>query len=110
MAETRSYIRVTYVAQVYDKPIVTAHTWTDLIAGLDEYYGVGRDPKVEKLGWHPCNSKWPDEYEGHFEYEVDDWNGGTEIEKVNVYCVDFYPHTRYEVETNNVGADHGDYQ
>ena len=45
--------------------------------------------------------------EAAVEYEVDDWNGGTEIEKVNVYCVDFYPYTKYEVETNN---EHGDYK
>ena len=100
-------IKVTYVAQVHHKPVVTAHTWTDLIVGLDDYYGVGRDPKVKKLDWHPYNSKWPDDYEGHFEYEVDDYNGGTEIEKVNVFCVDFYPHTKYKIETNN---EHGDYK
>lgn len=100
-------IKVIYVAQVHHKPVVTAHTWTDLIVGLDDYYGVGRDPKVKKLDWHPYNSKWPDDYEGHFEYEVDDYNGGTEIEKVNVFCVDFYPHTKYEIETNN---EHGDYK
>ena len=107
MAETRSYIRVTYVAQAFNKPVVTAHTWTDLIAGLDEYYGVDADPKVKKLGWKPYNSKYPDAYEGHFEYEVDDFNGGIEVEKVDVYCVEFYPYTKYEVETNN---EHGDYQ
>ena len=43
----------------------------------------------------------------YFEYEVDDYNGGTEIEKVNVFCVDFYPYTAYEIETNN---EHGDYK
>ena len=96
MTETRSYIRVTWVAQAYDKPIVTAHTWDDLVAGVDEYYGAGEDPKVKKIGWSPYDSKYPDEYEGYFEYEVDDFNGGTEIEKVKVYCVEFYPHTKYE--------------
>ena len=104
---TRTYIQVTYVAQVHHKPVVTAHTWTDLIIGLDEYYGVGKDPKVKKLGWYPYDNPYIDSYEGHFEYEVDDWNGGTEIEKVNVFCVEFYPYTKYEVETNN---DHGDYK
>jgi hypothetical protein len=98
MAETRSYIRVTWVAQAYDKPIVTAHTWDDLVAGVDEYYGAGEDPKVKKIGWNPYDSKYPDDYEGYFEYEVDDFNGGTEIEKVKVYCVEFYPHTKYEKE------------
>ena len=98
MVQTRTYVRITYVAQAYDKPIVTAHTWEDLIAGVDEYYGVGHDPKVKKISWNPYDSKYPDEYEGYFEYEVDDFNGGTEIEQVRVYGVDFYPYTIYEVD------------
>lgn len=102
-------IKVTYVAQVYDKPIVTAQRWDHLVAGLDEYYGIGNDPKVKKLDWHPYNSKYPDDYEGYFEYQVDDFNGGTEIEKVKVYCVDHYPTTRYEVVVDdNYGDDDED--
>ena len=95
---TRTYIQVTYVAEAFGKPIVTAHHWEDLIAGLDEYYGVGKDPKVKKQGWYPYDNPYIDSYEGYFEYEVDDMNGGTEIEKVTVFCVDFYPHTKYEKE------------
>ena len=95
---TRTYIQVTYIAQVYNKPVVTAHRWNDLVAGLDDYYGIGNDPKVKKIGWNPYDNPFIDSYEGYFEYEVDDFNGGTEIEKVNVYCVDFYPHTKYEIE------------
>lgn len=98
MTQTRTYIQVTWVAQAYAKPIATAHTWEDLLVGIDDYYGVGNDPKVKKLDWHPYDSKYPDDYEGYFEYEVDDFNGGTEIEKVKVYCVDFYPYTKYEKE------------
>jgi hypothetical protein len=85
----RSYIRVTYVAlSHYDKPIVTAHTFDDLKLGIDEYFGAGH------LEWIPYDSKYPDDYEGHFKYKDD--NG--DIETVKVYCVDFYPETKYEVE------------
>jgi hypothetical protein len=85
----RSYIRVTYVAlSHYGKPIVTAHTFDDLKLGIDEYFGAGH------LEWIPYDSKYPDDYEGHFKYKDD--NG--DIETVKVYCVDFYPETKYEVE------------
>ena len=98
MVETRSYIRVTWVAQAYDKPIVTAHTWDDLVAGVDGYYGVGKDPKVKKIRYTPNDSQYVESFEGYFEYEVDDFNGGIELERVDVYCVEFYPHTKYEKE------------
>ena len=98
---TRSYIRVTYVAMSpYGKPIATAHNEKDLKAGLDEYYGIGQDPKSEYLDWTPYDTKYPDELEGTHRYEVDDQNGGREIEEVKVYGIDFYPNTRYEVEEN----------
>jgi hypothetical protein len=96
----RSYIRVTYVAlSHYGKPIATAHTFDDLKVGIDEYYGIGKDKDVKYLGWFPYDSKYPDDYQGMYIYEVDDFNGGTELEEVKVYCVDFYPITKYEVET-----------
>jgi hypothetical protein len=92
----RTYIRVTWVAvSQWDKPIATAHTFDDLKLGIDEYFGVGKD----QLEWIPYESKYPDDYEGYFKYEVDDFNGGTELEEVRVYCVEFYPHTKYEVDT-----------
>ena len=97
MTDTRTYIRVTYVALTqWGKPIVTAHTEEDLKAGIDEYYGIGTDNKAKYIEWTSNNSKYPDELEGHHIYEVDDFNGGLEFEQVKVYCVDFYPHTRYE--------------
>lgn len=107
MVQTRSYIRVTYVAQVYNRPVVTAHTWDDLVAGVDDYYGIGKDPKSKKIRYTPNDSPYVESFEGYFEYEVDDFNGGIELERVDVYCVEFYPHTKYEVETNN---EHGDYR
>ena len=98
----RSYIRVTYVAlSHWGKPIVTAHTLSDLKAGLDDYYGIGKDPKAKYLDWAPHDSKYPDEFEGSYRYEVDDFNGGLELETVNVYCIEFYPTTKYEVDDDN---------
>jgi len=95
----RTYIRVTYVAMSpYGKPIVTAHTEKDLKAGLDEYYGIGTDSKAKYLDWSTYDTKYPDDLEGSYRYEVDDLNGGTEIEEVKVYCVEFYPYTKYEVK------------
>jgi hypothetical protein len=97
----RSYIRVTYVAlSHWGKPIATAHTFDDLKLGIDEYFGPGKD----QLEWIPYESKYPDEYEGYFKYEADDFNGGTELEEIKVYCVEFYPHTKYEVDDNNPGT------
>ena len=97
MEETRAitYIRTTYVAVLNSKPIATAFTFKDLLLGVDEYYGIGIDPKAECLGFHPYDSKYPDEYEGYFTYRTDNQDGGTEEESVYVYCVDFYPVTRY---------------
>jgi hypothetical protein len=95
----RTRVKVTYVAvSQYGKPIVTAHTEKDLKAGIDEYYGIGTDPKTKYLQWLPYESKYPDAFEGTHIYEVDDHNGGTELEEVKVYCVEFYPYTKYEVE------------
>ena len=92
----RTYIRVTWVAvSQWGKPIATAHTVDNLKLGIDEYFGVGKD----QLEWIPYESKYPDDYEGYFKYEVDDFNGGTELEEVRVYCVEFYPTTKYEVDT-----------
>jgi hypothetical protein len=95
----RTRVKLTYVAvSEWGKPIITAHTQEDLKAGLDEYYGIGTDPKAKYLDWTHYDSKYPDEFEGSYRYEVDDFNGGLELETVNVYCIEFYPHTKYEVE------------
>jgi hypothetical protein len=98
---TRTYIRVTYVAlSHYGKPIATAHTEKDLKDGIDEYYGIGTNNKVKYIEWVGNNSKYPDELEGHHVYEVDDIDAwGWELEHVKVYCVEFYPYTKYEVDT-----------
>jgi hypothetical protein len=60
MVMKRSYIRVTYVAMSpWGVPIVTAHTLSDLKAGLDDYYGIGKDPKAKYLDWTPLKNLFP---------------------------------------------------
>jgi hypothetical protein len=94
-------IKVTYVAVGADgcKPIASAETLESLKLGLDEYYGVVIG-MAKCLNWNPFDSKYPDNYEGHYEYEwfnvvCDDVK--VEIDIVKVYCIDFYPETKYEV-------------
>lgn len=94
-------IKVTYVAVGADgcKPIASAETLESLKLGLDEYYGavIGM---AKCLSWNPFDSKYPDNYEGHYEYE---WLNvvrdkvEVEVDTVKVYCIDFYPETKYEV-------------
>jgi hypothetical protein len=92
---------VTYVAVGADgcKPIASAETLENLKLGLDEYYAVDKG-MAKCLSWNPFDSKYPDEYQGHYEYEWlnvvrDDVK--VEIDTVKVYCIDFYPETKYEV-------------
>jgi hypothetical protein len=100
-------VKVTYVAieteEGYHKPIMTASTFEDLKSGLDDYYGCdGRGG--ECLGFTPYQTKYPDEYEGHYQYKVTmihsdkDKEPTVYIDTVRVYCIDYYPHTTYEVE------------
>lgn len=102
MTTPQTYVRVTWIG-VSDtgRPIASAFTFKDLKAGLDEYYGIGKDPKAQYIKYVPYNSKYPDTYEGYMQYATDDYNGGTEVEEVYIYCVDFYPHTRYTLTLNN---------
>lgn len=96
----RTRVKVTYLAiSQYGKPIISAGSFTDLKTGLDDYYGIGKDPKAKYLDWSPSDNRgYADEYEGYYRYEVDDFNGGLELEEVKVYCIDFWPYTVYEVE------------
>ena len=95
-----SRIKVTYVAMDVDgyKPIMTAETFEDLKKGLDDYYAIDRtDAKC--LGFTAYNTKYPDSYEGYYEYE---WTQiirdekTTEKDTIRVYCVDFYPETKID--------------
>lgn len=94
-------IKVTYVAVDAEtkKPIASAETFDDLRLALDEYYGVVIGV-AKCISWNPFNSKYPDDYEGYYEYEwineVRD-NIKVETDTVKVYCIDFYPETKYEV-------------
>jgi hypothetical protein len=93
-----SRIKVTYVAMDVDgyKPIMTAESFEDLKKGLDDYYAVDRTD-AECVGWFPYNPKYPDSYEGQYQYR---WTHVIKNEKIleldviKVYCVDFFPETR----------------
>ena len=94
-------IKVTYVAMASDgyKPIMTASTLEELKGGLDDYYAVGKG-EAECWGFDPSESKYPDDYVGHFIYA---WKNVTRDEvivikdKVKVYCAEYYPYTTYEI-------------
>ena len=101
---TRTYVKVTYIAVDCDgnKPIMSADSFENLKSGLDKYYGCdGNGGKC--LGFTPHQTKYPDDYEGYFEYKVTMYHSDkdpqqtTYIDKIKVYCVEFHPHTIYEV-------------
>lgn len=102
----KTRVKVTYIAMDSDghKPIVSAGTFEDLKRALDEEYNV-KETEAECLGFTPYNTKYPDEYEGYYEYKfkinIKDFKTNefipTEItDKILVYSVDFYPHTIYK--------------
>lgn len=92
-------VKVTYVALNEGEPIVSASTFDDLRKGLDDYYAVDRTD-AQCLGFVPYETKYPDEYEGHYTYTytsiVRDQKT-TELDVIKVYCIDYFPHTKYEV-------------
>lgn len=88
-------VQVTYIAMQADNgriPIVSASTFENLEKGLDYYYGVDAGYAIKK-GFTIYNTKYPDAYEGYFIYECSDGS----IDEVRVYCIDYYPHTVYEI-------------
>ena len=96
-----SRLKVTYVAMDVDgyKPIMTAASFEELRKGLDDYYAVDRTTS-KCLGFNIYNTKYPDSYEGYYEYE---WVNIIRDEKIierdliKVYCVDFWPETKEEL-------------
>jgi len=95
-----SRVKVTYVAMDSDgnKPIMTAPTLDELKGGLDGYYAVSRG-EAKCWGFYPYETKYPDEYEGHFIYAWKNVIRGEVIiekDKVKVYCTEYYPYTTYE--------------
>ena len=95
-------IKVTYIAIDSDgnKPITSASSFEDLRKALDDYYAVGTG-ESKCLGFFPYDSKYPDEYEGYYEYESKRivWEElHLEKDTIKVYCIEYYPYTEYEVE------------
>lgn len=96
-----TYIKVTYLAlNEHNNPVISAESFDNLKLALDEYCGADKRNTGKYIGFYPYNTKYPDEYEGYFEYECckngNDWNGETYIDKFKVYCIEFYPQTKYE--------------
>ena len=93
-----THIKVTYVALDKDgnKPIMTANTFENLLKGLNDHYGIGKDEGAECLGFRPYNTKYPDDYEGYYEYKysMKVYDISVEyIDQIKVYCVDYHPRT-----------------
>ena len=93
-------VKVTYVAMdnYGVKPITSAGSFEDLRKSLDEYYGVDKGTG-EFVGYTPYYSKYPDEYEGYFEYKSEMIVYGVVeeyVDKIKIYSVEYYPHTVYE--------------
>ena len=94
-------IKVTYVAVDAEakKPIASAETFDDLRLALDEYYAVDRN-EGKCISWNPLDSKYPNDYEGYYKYTWKNVVRGVtylEIDHISVYCINFYPETKYEV-------------
>lgn len=90
-----TYVKVTYIAQNEDnKPITTAHTFADIEKALHVYFGVDK-AQAQCLGFYPYQTKYPDDYEGYFEYSYQH-NGKTCVEKIKIFCIEFFPHTIYQ--------------
>ncbi len=92
-------LRVTYVAMDEYKPILSASSFKAIKEGLDEYYGVDKG-QAECLGFTPYYTKYPDDYEGHYSYSYTMKRYDedvTNIDVVKVYCVNYHPHTIYEI-------------
>lgn len=94
-----TFVKVTYIAINEDgKPLTSAANFNDMKKALEQYYGVDKG-QAEYLGYHPYITKYPDEYEGYFEFKYVEF-GKEYQEKVKIYCVEFFPHTIYEVNKN----------
>ena len=79
--------KVIYVAQIYGRPAISAETFEDLEMALDNHYGSG--PNVKNLGYNVSNAKYPDSFEGYFQYQIDAEDGTHEIERADVFCIEF---------------------
>ena len=71
-------------------PLVVAPTMEDLKAALDERYDG--DERNKCLGFTPY--KFPDVYEGFYEYEYYDHSGMDHKDTIKVYSIDYYKQTK----------------
>ena len=95
-----NYIKVTWVAMNSDgnRPIISADSFENLKAGLDDYYGC--DGKGgEYLEFKPYYCKYPSEYQGCFTYKSTMYHSDKDqeptvyIDEIKVYCIEFWPYT-----------------
>ena len=93
-----TYIKVTWLACDYEEgfPIITADSFHNLRLALDNYCGADERNQGKCIGFTPHITKYPDDYEGYYEYEVCNNGSETYIDKFKVYCVEFYPQTKIE--------------
>jgi len=74
-----------------DRPVLAVADFKDIQKALDEYCGADKgDAKLIKF--HPYVSKYPSDYEGHYEYLCKWYNHWNETYTIifHIYCVDFY--------------------
>jgi len=95
-----SMIKVTYVAMDVDghRPIITADNFDNLKKGLDEYYAVDKTDVI-CTGFVLYETKYPDDYMGHYGYIWTMIVNGEEIKQIDtikVYCIEFYPTTKQD--------------
>jgi hypothetical protein len=96
-----TYIKVTWLACDYEEgfPIISADSSDNLKLALDDHCGADKRNSSKCLGFTPYITKYPSDYEGYYEYECckdgTNWDE-TYIDKFKIYCVEFYPQTKYE--------------
>ena len=91
-------IKATYVACDFDEkfPIITADSFENIRLALDNYCGADERDSAKFIAYHAYNPKYPNDYEGYFEYECctngNNWDD-TYTDKFRIYCIEFYPLT-----------------
>ena len=72
-------------------PILSAHTRETLETMLDEYCGVGEKfgNSGKRISYTAHDSKYPDDYQGHYTYEVENGKGEWVTEHYDVFCIEY---------------------
>jgi len=93
-----TYIKVTYLACDYEEgfPIITADSFDNLKLALDDYCGADERNLGKCIGFTSYNTKYPNDYQGYYEYECCINGSEIYIDKFKVYCIEFYPQTKIE--------------